>query len=76
MSGFSDLSWSELAERACRERDAALREVERLRAALGEMLRGGQHDGPCTNEGDPYDSCDLHGEAAERRRAQARAISP
>lgn len=33
-SGLSDIAWSEIAERACRERDTALGQVERLRAAL------------------------------------------
>lgn len=47
----------------------------KLAAALDmirELLLGGAHEGPCTNEDDPYDSCDLHVAASDRRDKAAR----
>lgn len=41
-------------------------------AVIAELLLEGTHDGPCTNEDDPYDSCDLHVEASRKRREAAR----
>ena len=52
-----------------------------LEAALRELLRGGEHDGPCINweDQDPaayseYSSCWLHLRASDERRTAARAL--
>ncbi len=48
---------------------------DRLRAALVDMLRGGQHEGPCTNEENPWDdACELHLAVARERSEFARAL--
>lgn len=39
---------------------------------LRELLKAGAHEGPCTNDDDPYDSCSLHVEAAAKRAQAAR----
>lgn len=46
-----------------------LREVEALRSIIDviEQARDPHPGQPCTNEDDPYDSCELHVAAAERR---------
>jgi hypothetical protein len=43
--------------------------VQRLVAAARQMLQGGAHDGPCTNEDEPDEACDLHIEAYNARLA-------
>jgi len=45
-----------------------------LYAALEDALRGGQHDGPCDNEDDRYESCEQHVAAAAIREQHARAL--
>lgn len=54
--------WPEFTRTA----EAIEREVARL--VLSELERGGSHDGACTNEDDPYASCELHVAAATARR--------
>lgn len=49
--------------------------AERVETAAREMLRFGEHEGPCTNHDDASgtESCELHAEAFERRQAALRA---
>lgn len=46
---------------------------EKLKRVILDLLQGGAHEGPCTNEDDMYDSCDLHVAASKRRDEAARA---
>ena len=47
--------------------------VEPLYRALAELLRGGEHDGPCTNEGSEWDDpCERHMEMWAIRQQRAR----
>jgi hypothetical protein len=48
-------------------------QMERLISAAREMLLVGSHDGPCTNEDEPEDVCELHWDTSKRRRAELRA---
>ena len=72
MHGHANTSEEELLEIA-RERDALRAEVAELRGLLIDLTRGGEHDGPCTNADDPYDSCELHLEAHKTRQARVLA---
>jgi hypothetical protein len=46
--------------------------VEELRRAIRELLKGGDHEGPCTNEGfEMEDACELHLRAAQERHDKA-----
>lgn len=52
-------------------------EHDPLRNALGhieEMLKGGAHVGPCTNDDDPHDSCETHVATSKARDADAKAF--
>jgi hypothetical protein len=52
-----------------------LNDHEKLIAALKEMLKYGEHDGPCDNENDfEYGPCNLHIAAANRREVSAREL--
>ena len=47
-------------------------EIERLRAAVRELLTAGEHEGECTNSGSwGDDACELHVEASNRREQMA-----
>ena len=37
--------------------------------AARESLKGGEHSGPCTNEGDEFSTCDMHDRWAGIRHA-------
>lgn len=41
-------------------------------AVIRDLLKNGEHEGPCDNEEDPYDSCSLHVEAVRKRDQAAR----
>jgi hypothetical protein len=41
-----------------------------LRDAAAEMLRFGQHDGPCTNDGNWDEPCEVHVRHVEERKAR------
>ena len=47
---------------------------EELAEALREVLKGGAHDSPCTNDTDPRESCELHVAAADARKDAARRL--
>lgn len=61
----------------CNDCDSHLREGSRVIAtledAIQELLRGGEHDGPC-DEGSEWDGCEQHLAAASRRREYARRV--
>lgn len=66
---------------ACMRLNAKLtKQRDDLYTALEELLKAGQHEGPCDNQdpqtGEWYDgagACDLHLAASEARRVKARA---
>lgn len=57
--------------RASRNTDAML-----LANAVRELLKGGEHEGPCTNEDDfeGNRACDLHIETCKRREKEAEEL--
>lgn len=50
-------------------------ELDRALDIIRDLLKGGEHDGPCDNEGmEQDDSCSLHVAAGKRRDDLARAF--
>jgi len=54
---------------ACR---ATRTDLNSALTVIEELLKGGEHEGPCTNVDDPFDSCELHVEASRAREDRAR----
>lgn len=74
LSGYADGEGD--TYNAVRELEERLEEAERI---IAELLKHGEHDGPCRNiEGEdfysPYDSCAIHIRVSKERADAARAF--